>query len=137
MEDSFYLDGWWQQSKDGLTLASENGAILLCYHAASVNGVFSPSPDPIDQALGLRDPLMVHIYQNGEPLLKEYYTDDLFHMDDEACLRVDQARSYALVQNVDVQTHELLVKINGVGFTFYAFSFGSCLDPEASSIRNS
>ena len=133
-EGTFYLKGWWQKSKDGITLASKNGSILLNYHAASVYGVFAPSPDPIDQALGLKEPILVQIYQDGEPLPKDYYTEDLFNLEREACLRVDQARSYALAQNVDVQPRELLVKIKGTGFTFYAFSFGSCLDPEASAL---
>jgi len=131
-DDHFYLNGWWLQSKDGLTLAGENGDILLRYRAASVHGVFAPSPDPVDQALGLMDPLLIRISLDGEPLSPDYYTEDLFNMENEACLRVDHARSYALVQNTDVRARELVVKINGSGFTFYAFSFGSCLDPEAS-----
>jgi thiol-disulfide isomerase/thioredoxin len=137
MDDFIYLDGWWQQSNDGITLASEHGALLLRYHAASVNGIFSPSPDPVDQALDLIDPLLISIFQDDEPLPKEYYTEDLFSQDGEAFLRVDQARSYALTQNPDVQNHELVVKILGIGFTFYAFSFGSCLDPEASALKSS
>jgi hypothetical protein len=131
----FYLSGWWQRVKDGLTMASENGSILLQYHAASVHGVFAPSPDPVDQALGLQDPLLVNIDQDGESIQKGFYTQDLFHVENEVCLRVDQARSYALVQNNDVRTRELLVKIKGAGFTFYAFSFGSCIDPEASALK--
>ena len=130
----FYLSGWWQRVRDGLTMASENGSILLQYHAAAVHGVFSPSPDPVDQTLGLQDPLLIKIFQDSEPLPKEYYTQDVFHLGNEACLRIDQARSYALVQNTDVRTRELLVKIKGTGFTFYAFSFGSCIDPEASHL---
>jgi thiol-disulfide isomerase/thioredoxin len=131
-EGHFYLKGWWQQSKDGLTLVSENGSILLNYHAASVHGVFAPSPDPVDQALDLVQPILVQIDQDGKPLPKEYYTEDLFNLESAACLRVDQARSYALAQNADVRTRELLVKIKGAGLTFYAFSFGTCIDPEAS-----
>jgi thiol-disulfide isomerase/thioredoxin len=136
VDGRFYLSGWWQRIKDGLTLASEEGQILLHYHAASVHGVFAPSPDPVDQALGLRDPILIQIKQDGEPIPTSCYTDDIYQVDRQACLRVDHARSYALVQNDDIQIRELLVKINGMGFTFYAFSFGSCLDPEASSINH-
>jgi thiol-disulfide isomerase/thioredoxin len=135
MDGHFYLKGWWQRSKDSLTSASENGSILLRYHAASVYGIFAPSPDPVDQALGLKDPLIIKIVQDGESLPKAFYTEDLFSTDNEACVRVDLARTYALAQNSDIRPHDLLIKINGADFTFYAFSFGSCLDPEAGSIK--
>jgi thiol-disulfide isomerase/thioredoxin len=132
----FYLEGWWQQSKDGYTLSGEHGSILLNYHAAAAYGIFAPSPDPVDQTLGLKDPLLIHLTQDGEPLSEDCYTEDLFTLENESCLRVDQARNYALVQNIDVRARELLVKIQGAGFTYYGFSFASCINPEASTFND-
>jgi len=130
-DNQFYLSGWWRREKDGFTLVSENGSILVRYAAASAYGVFAPSPNPVDQTLGLQDPILVKVFQEDEPLPEECYTEDIFAVENEACLRVDHARSYALVQNTDVRIRELLLKIQGTGFTFYAFSFESCLDREA------
>ena len=129
----FYLKGWWQSAKDGFSMVSDEGSILLKYHASSVHGVFAPSPDPVEQTLGLPDPVLLQISQDGAKLEKTSFSQDLFELDGDASLRVSQARSYTLLQIPDVQPHELLIKIWGSGFTFYAFSFGSCVDPDASS----
>jgi thiol-disulfide isomerase/thioredoxin len=133
----FYLKGWWKSAQDGFSLVGNEGSILLKYHAASVQGVFAASPDPVERSLGLNKPVLLNISQDGEKLEKLRYSEDLFELNDEASLRVGEARSYTLMRNPDVQDHELLISIHGSGFTFYAFSFGSCVDPVASSKRNS
>ncbi len=130
-EDRFYLQGWWKQEKDGLTMLSDEGSILLPYRAASVNGVFSASPDPVELNLELAEPRILEIHQDGEPLLKTNFTEDHFLSEGNARVRVDHARTYALVKNDDVRSRELTIKINGSGFTMYAFSFGSCIVPES------
>jgi thiol-disulfide isomerase/thioredoxin len=127
LDGKFYLNGWWQTARDGLTLAGERGSILLRYHAASVNEVFSPSPEPVDQNHSLCEPVFIDLYQDGESLPKACYTEDLYNEEGKTRLRVDQARCYALMQHSEVLLHELLIKINRVGLTFYTFSFGSCL----------
>ncbi len=129
-QDRFYLGGWWQTYKDGLTLVSEEGTLLLKYHAASVNAVLAPTPDPVEQSLALHAPNIVELYQDDNPLSKDNFTEDLFHEEGTTRLRVDHARTYALIQHEDVQPRELLMKIHRSGFTMYAFSFGTCLMPQ-------
>jgi hypothetical protein len=129
----FYLEGLWRWAENGLTLAGQRGAILLPYHAASVHAVLSPSPGPVELDLGLKDPLEVLLVQDGEPLPREAFAEDVFLTGGQAHVRIDVARLYALVRNPDVRSHELRLEVQGTGLTFYAFSFGSCLEPAAAS----
>jgi hypothetical protein len=127
----FYLNGWWKAVDEGVTLASEGGQIVLPYQAASVNGVFAPSSDPGDLAIGFPEPCLLQIRQNGEPLPKNNSTEDLYYENGAARLRIDYARSYALARYDDVVPRELTLEIEGAGFTLYAFSFGSCVVPDS------
>jgi hypothetical protein len=127
----FYLNGWWKGVEEGVTLASKMGQIVLPFQAASVNGVFAPSSDPGDLALGFPETRLLQIHQDGEPLPKNNSTEDLYFENGVARLRIDYARSYALAQYNDVYPRELTLEIEGAGFTFYAFSFGSCLVVES------
>ena len=131
-EEYFYLEGWWQSAKDGICAVGDHSSILLNYHAAAVHGVFAPSPDPVELTLGLQDPVLLQISQDGESLEKSNYSEDLFEFENKASLRVDEARTYTLLRNGDVKPHDLRIHILGSGFTFYAFSFSSCVDPVAS-----
>jgi hypothetical protein len=133
LDGKFYLQGWWQTAQDGFTLVGDEGAILLKYHAATAYGVFAPSADPVEHALGIIDPILIQINQDGETLNKYSYSEDLFELDGLASLRITEPRCYTLLRNSDVRPHELLLNIKGSGFTFYAFSFGTCVDPSASS----
>jgi hypothetical protein len=125
-----YLNGWWKAVDEGVTLASEAGQIILPFQAASVNGVFAPSSDPGDLAIGFPEPRLLQIRQNGESLPKSNSTEDLYFENGAARLRIDYARSYALARYDDVIPRELTLEIEGPGFTFYAFSFGSCIIPD-------
>jgi hypothetical protein len=129
MDGRFYLHGLWQAEKDGFVMTSEHGTIILPYHAASVNGVFAPSSDPAEIALGFPSSRSLEVSQDGAPLPKSHSTADLFFSDDRAFLRVENARSYALVENPNVQPRELQLDVQGSGFSIYAFSFGSCHNP--------
>jgi len=127
MDGRFFLEGLWRSTKDGVTLGGQRGAIHLQYHAASVHAVLSPSPDPVELDLGLKDPLEIQLFQDGKPLPREAFTEDVYLAEDQARVRIDVARLYALVRNPDVCSHELRLETRGTGLTFYAFSFGSCL----------
>lgn len=127
----FYLNGWWKAVDDGLSLAGESGKIILPYQAASVNGIFAPSSDPGDLAIGFPEPRHLRIRQDGDPLQKLNSTVDLYYENKDARLRIDCARSYALASNEDVVQRELTLYIEGAGFTLYAFSFGSCIIPDS------
>jgi hypothetical protein len=134
----FYLEGLWKHSLEGLTLAGEEGAILLPYQAASVNAVLAASPEPEERALRLHPPVEVELTQDTLPLHPDSFAEDVYQASGQARLRVDLPRMYALVRNPDVESHELRLHAFGAGLTIYAFSFGSCARPtEAVESRRS
>ncbi len=127
----FYLQGAWQVDGDGLTLAGERGSIYLPYHAASVNAVLSPSPDPVTLALRLEQPVELEIEFGTGTLHPDDFGQDVYTKEDRAVFLVDVPRMYSLVRHTEVQHGELRLHVSGKGLTFYAFSFESCLDPDA------
>ncbi|MEW6567905.1 MAG: hypothetical protein AB1449_07020 [Chloroflexota bacterium] len=131
----FYLEGLWRAVDEGWTLAGEQGGIVLPYHAASVNAVLAASPDPVDFALSLYNPAEVQLSQDGQPLPKDHFAEDVYLAQGQARVRVDVPRMYALVRNPDVRQRELRLDVRGQGLTLYAFSFGSCLAGEIDSLR--
>lgn len=129
-EGHFYLEGLWRAVDEGWVLSGEKGEVILPYHAASVNAVLAASPDPVDFALSLFNPVEVQLIQDNLPLPKDHFAEDVFLAEGQARVRVDVPRLYALVRNPDVQRRELRLQVRGQGLTLYAFSFGSCVrDP--------
>lgn len=123
----FYLEGLWRPVDEGWVLAGERGEIVLPYRAASVFAVLAASPDPVDFALSLYNPVEVQLIQDNLPLPKDHFAEDVFLAEGQARVRVDVPRLYALVRNPDVQRRELRLLVRGQGLTLYAFSFGSCV----------
>jgi len=127
IDGCFYLDGTWMAIEDGLTLIGESGTITLPYHAASINAVFSPSPDPELLAYQQDEPLHITINQDEEPLPGDQLGSDVFLAEDQATVRINAPRMYTLANNPDVRRREICLMVNKPGLTLYAFSFGSCL----------
>ena len=128
--DRIYLEGTWRVTRDGIALISKQGEIGLRYLAAKVHAVLAPTP--VDQShLPLEgDPLYIQVLQDGEPLSRAYFGQDLLAEGVHACFQVDFPRLYDIVENPGVETHELRLNIQSAGLTFHAFSFGSCLSRE-------
>ena len=127
IDGRFYLDGTWMAIEDGLTLIGESGTITIPYHAASINAVLSPSPDPDLLAHRQNEPLHITINQDGVPLPGDRFGSDVFLAEDQASVRINTPRMYALANNPDVRRREIYLTVNKSGLTLYAFSFGSCL----------
>lgn len=130
-DGEFYLDGLWRAVEEGWTLSGESGCIVLPYHAAAVNAVLAASPDMVDFALSLYNPVEVQLTQDGLQLPKDHFAEDVYLADGQARVRVDVPRMYALVRSPDVRRRELQLEVRGRGLTLYAFSFGSCLAGES------
>lgn len=131
----FYLEGLWRAVDEGWALAGERGEIILPYHAASVSAVLAASPDPVDFALSLYNPVEVQLIQDNLPLPKDHFAEDVLLAEGQARVRVDVPRLYALVRNPDVQWRELRLQVRGQGLTLYAFSFGSCARAVSDPLR--
>lgn len=127
----FYLEGAWRVAGDGLTLEAPGGSINLPYHAVDVHAVMAPSADPKRLEHFYHEPLLVRVLQDGEPVTDDNFGVDLLREPEHTVLRVDAPRSYMLIQNQSFQQHILRLEPAGVGFTFYAFSFGSCISDDS------
>jgi len=133
IDGRFYLDGTWMAIEDGLTLIGESGTITLPYHAASINTVLSPSPDPELLACQQDEPLYITITQDDVPLHGDRFGRDVFLADDQATVRINAPRMYSLANNPDVGRREICLAVNKPGLTLYAFSFGSCLSVDTNN----
>ncbi len=132
--DRIYLQGSWRVTHDGITLVSKQGEIALQYKAAEVHTVVSPYPDDLKGLPSSRETLYIQVIQDLESLGRGNFGQDVLSEGDRAVVRVDFPKLYDLVENPEVQSHELRLQIPGPGFTLYAFSFGSCVSADSSSL---
>ncbi len=125
----FYLEGLWQASGGGFTLAGSLGRVRLRYRGSSVSAVLSPAPDPLAISLNLIDAAQVQLTQDDQSLPKDHFAEDTYLAGEHARVRVDFPRLYSLVRNPDVRPRELVLEAYAPGLTLYAFYFGATADP--------
>lgn len=125
----FYADGTWLAGPEHFAFAGREGAIVLPYHAASANAVLSPTPDPVELTLGLKQPVVVEVFQDGAPLPPEWAGEDVYFEGGRSLVRVDAPRLYALARNPDARLREFRRAVTAPGFTLYAFTFTTCVAP--------
>jgi thiol-disulfide isomerase/thioredoxin len=134
-EGQLYVDGIWRAWPEALAYAGrEGGKIVLPYRAATVNGVLSPSADPVEMMLDLRptaaEPIIV-IQQDDQPLTPmNAGRDVLFQEDGATFIRVVRPRMYQLTRNPDYEAHELTLTFHATGLALYAFTFTTCVAPD-------
>lgn len=124
LDGRFYLHGDWRLEDDGWTLESENGSVVLPFHAGAVHAVLSPNPDPVASR---SDIIRVEAFLDGQPVPAANLGRDLALRSTAATLLVDLPRTYDVLQDVDPGPHELRLQIARAGLTLFAFSFGACL----------
>jgi thiol-disulfide isomerase/thioredoxin len=130
--DQIYLSGTWRVTQDGITLAGNQGEIAIAYQAAKVYAILAPNPDDRGRLPFLGEPLYIQALQDENPLMRSCFGQDILAEGSHARFRVDFPRLYEIVENPEVESHELRLKIKSPGLTFYAFSFGSCYGGERS-----
>ena len=130
--DRIYLVGSWRVIQDGVTLTGEIGEIALRYKAARVHAVLAPKPDDRERLPFTDEPLYIQVLQDGEPLERSCFGEDILANGVNARFRVAVPRLYSLVENPVVESHDLRLMITQSGLSLYAFSFGSCRTEEVS-----
>ena len=68
--------------------------------------------------------------QDSAPLPSEDAGEDARQEKGEAVVTVDRPRLYSLVNNRELDTHELTLVTTSDGLAFYAFTFVSCVVPD-------
>ncbi|HEV8523584.1 MAG TPA: redoxin domain-containing protein [Terriglobales bacterium] len=124
-EGVFYAHGRWRSTAEFLGADEAGAGLVLKYSAAAVNLVMSAPPNSTCEVL---------VRQDGRPLSREQATDDTSFRNDESYIVVDQPRMYSLIDNRDFGTHTLELLCRSSGVAAFAFTFTSCVDPEASRL---
>jgi len=106
-QNYFYLDGKWKNTKDSMSLISDNGLILLKYHAKQVNIVASNNSK-------------LEIILDGNPIPQELAGSDLVQNE----ILISEPRLYNIINSDVSESHELIIKINGSGFEIFTLTFG-------------
>lgn len=105
--NTIYLSGRWINRGDRMELVSDNGSIILKYHAKAVYLVMAGN------ATG-------QVFIDGQPIATSLQGSDV----QNGTVHVDSERMYVLVQGPAYETHTLELRVSGSGLRAYAFTFG-------------
>ena len=106
-QNYFYLDGQWQNTKDAMRLISDDGKIILKYHAKQVNIVASGNAE-------------LEILIDGKII------DDAISGDDvkRSIVRISEPRLYNIVEGEQSESHILTINVQNTNFKIFTFTFG-------------
>lgn len=102
-----YLEGVWKSNRDNIELISDNGKVVLDYHARAVNIVATGNS-------------LLTIKLDNESLSDSNKDTDV----SDSRVRVSEERMYNLVFGDDYARHIIEIDIEGKGFKLYTFTFG-------------
>jgi thiol-disulfide isomerase/thioredoxin len=128
-ENFFYLGGSWASTAEYAEAAGDGThSIKLLYEAGGVNLVMAAPRGGVCEVV---------ILQDGKPLERSQKTADTrfrtVSSGEESYIAVQQPRMYSLVDNHDFGKHVLELRCS-TGTAAFAFTFTSCLDPDAAAV---
>jgi thiol-disulfide isomerase/thioredoxin len=127
MDGHAYLDGDWLLAGEYLARpagASGESRMTVPYMAKEVNLVIHPPTYGGSATIALT--------QDGAPLAKEDAGADAASGDSTSIVTIDAPRMYRLVNNREIDRHELTLTTTSDGVALYAFTFTSaCVAPAA------
>ncbi len=124
-EGYFYLDGEWRWDEEHVMKpagATGESRLSIRYTAKEVNLVMNPL---------LGRACRVRLLLDGEALPQEHTGEDVRTDDGQALVEVAGPRMYRLVSSPDIGSHELTLVTSDSGVAMYAFTFVSCVVPDA------
>jgi thiol-disulfide isomerase/thioredoxin len=125
MDAHAYLDGDWLLAGEYLARpagASRESRLTVPYMAKDVNLVVHPPT--------FGGPATISVLQDGSPIAAEDAGADVV-AGSTSIVTVDAPRMYRLVTNREIDRHELTLATTSDGVALYAFTFTSCVVPEA------
>jgi hypothetical protein len=127
-EGRAYLRGTWQlteqYARHPVTTRNYEDFLLIRYKAVEVNAV-------IHLHAG-KGPVRVKVTLDGKPLPRaKAGADVIIDEGGDSFLEVSEARMYNIVNSKEWGIHNLALYPRDDGFAVYAFTFGSCLKPDA------
>ena len=124
-EGYFFLEGDWLLAGESAARpvgASGESRLHVRYMAKEVNLVMMPP---------LTGPGRLELLQDGVPLAAEDAGEDARVEDGHILVTVNTPRMYRLVNNREIDSHDLTLVTSSDGLALYAFTFGSCLAEES------
>lgn len=124
-EGYFYLDGEWRWDEEHVMKpagSTGESRLTIRYTAKEVNLVMNP-------LLGRAG--RVRVLLDSEPVAQDHAGEDIRRGHGAGVVEVDSARMYRLVNSPDIGSHELALITSDPGVAMYAFTFVSCIVPEA------
>ncbi len=121
----FYLGGDWLLAGEYLARpvgASSESRLSMRYTSKEVNIVTHP---PLAGGTAT-----IRVLQDGAALPAEDAGEDVRQEGSEAVVTVDRPRMYRLVNNRELDSHELTLLTTAEGVALYVFTFVSCLVPD-------
>ena len=104
----FYMDGMWENNKDGMKLAGDSGKIVLNFNAKQVN-----------------------IVADGNAILKIEYDGGIIPIDSRGYdinsngeVIISEPRLYNLIELDKEGPHEIIIKVTEPNFEIFTFTFG-------------
>jgi thiol-disulfide isomerase/thioredoxin len=130
-DGSLYLSGVWHSGPEGLRHGRATPApkdyVALRYHALEVNCVLKPERGK---------PVKVVVTQDGKPVRPADRGDDLrAGTGGETYLLVEEPRMYRIIKNAAFGSYDLKLACAQEGLGVYAFTFVSCVTPQAEAPR--
>lgn len=125
-EGYFYLDGEWRWDEEQVMkppASSGDSSLTIRYTAKEVNLVMNPL---------LGRTCRVRLALDGGSIPTEHAGEDVRSEAGAGFVEVDGPRMYRLVNSPDIGSHELTLITSDPGVAMYAFTFVSCVVPEAS-----
>jgi thiol-disulfide isomerase/thioredoxin len=128
-EGYFYVRGRWASTAEYMEAVGDGEhRILLRYSASAVNLVMASPRLPSCEVVMLQDGVPLTSHQAGVDV--RFRTRNGLN---QSYILVDHPRMYALLDNGEFGTH-LLELVCPTGLTAFAFTFTSCVNPQATSV---
>ena len=104
----FYMEGIWENNRDGMKMVSDSGKILLKFNAKQVN-----------------------LVADGDAILEIQYDGDLipkeargYDVDSNGNVVISEPRLYNVIELDQAGNHEIVIDISEPGFEIFTFTFG-------------
>ena len=111
--NNVYIEGKWKNNADNLELVSDDGSILLIFHAKAVNIV-----------AGSENSSEAFVFLDNEFENEKNKGADVFIKENKSISNINEFKLYNIANAENYGSHALSINVAGKGFRIYTFTFG-------------